>query len=176
MRVLISLDGSELAERVLDTLAPWLRTWEAEVVLLTILDPRDTHEAVAESGRPVAPAAGIDISPTLGGVAIQPSPAVIIDRGRALEAVRVNTEDELRTAAGKCLQDVAVSVHAVFAEDAAEGIAAFVPEHAIDFVAMSTHGRSGISQALLGSVAGAVVRHCPVPVILIGPEAAGLLG
>jgi nucleotide-binding universal stress UspA family protein len=66
---------------------------------------------------------------------------------------------------------VPFTVHAYFAEDAAEGIATFVRDHAIDFVALSTHGRSGLGQALLGSVAGAVVRHSPVPVILVGPDA-----
>lgn len=35
---------------------------------------------------------------------------------------------------------------------------------------MSTHGRSGISQAVLGSITEAVVRDAGVPVLLVGPE------
>jgi nucleotide-binding universal stress UspA family protein len=36
----------------------------------------------------------------------------------------------------------------------------------IDLVAMSTHGRSGIGRWIYGSVADAVLRHSPVPVLL----------
>ena len=36
-----------------------------------------------------------------------------------------------------------------------------------DLLVMSTHGRSGLSRALLGSVAEAVTRHAPVPVLLV---------
>lgn len=36
-------------------------------------------------------------------------------------------------------------------------------------IVMATHGRSGLSRAWLGSVADAVVRHAPWPVLLIRP-------
>ena len=36
----------------------------------------------------------------------------------------------------------------------------------IELIAMSTHGRSGISRWLLGSVAEKVVRHSQIPVLL----------
>ncbi|MBA4181032.1 MAG: hypothetical protein C0506_10630 [Anaerolinea sp.] len=171
MRVLIPLDGSQLSDRVLEALAPWVKRWGAEVDLLTVLDPRDAHEVVAEAGRSPAGAAGFTASLASRGAAVEPPPAVVIDRGQALEALRVNTEDELRGKAAGHLRGAAVKVHADFAEHAADGIAAFVREHDIDFVAMGTHGRSGVGQAVLGSVAGAVVRHAPVPVILVGPDA-----
>lgn len=171
MRMLITLDGSELAERALQGLAPWARQWGSEVWLLTVLDPRTTHEAVIQAGRSAASAAGYAGSLASRGAALQPPPVVVVDRGKELEAVRFNTEDGLRTKANQYLPGVPFTVHAYFAEDAAEGIATFVAENAIDFVALSTHGRSGLSQALLGSVAGAVVRRSSVPVILVGPDA-----
>jgi len=37
----------------------------------------------------------------------------------------------------------------------------------IDLIAMSTHGRSGVSRWLLGSVAEKVVRHATKPILLI---------
>ena len=171
MRMLITLDGSELAERALQGLAPWAKTWGAEVSLLTVLDPRTTHEAVVPAGRPAGTAGGYAAALATRGAAVQPPPTVVVDRGKELEARRVNTEDELRTKAAHYLPGVTCSVHAYFAEDAAEGIAEFVRAHAIDFVGISTHGRSGISQALLGSVAASVVRRSTVPVILVGPDA-----
>ena len=42
---------------------------------------------------------------------------------------------------------------------------------AADFVAMATHGRSGLRRLLLGSVAEQVVRHAHVPVVLYPPPA-----
>ncbi len=55
------------------------------------------------------------------------------------------------------------------------------PEHEISTVAravkprmivMSTHGRAGLARAVLGSVAEAVLRHAPCPVLAIPPGAA----
>ena len=37
-------------------------------------------------------------------------------------------------------------------------------------IAMATHGRSGLSHLLMGSVAEQVVRHSTIPVILIRPQ------
>ena len=51
--------------------------------------------------------------------------------------------------------------------EAADEILAHIGDNAIDLVAMSTHGRSGLSRLLLGSVAEHVVRHAPVPVLLL---------
>jgi nucleotide-binding universal stress UspA family protein len=38
-----------------------------------------------------------------------------------------------------------------------------------DVIAMATHGRSGLARWLLGSVADEVVRHAPVPILLVHP-------
>jgi len=39
-----------------------------------------------------------------------------------------------------------------------------------DLIVMGTHGRSGLSHALLGSVAEKVVRKAPCPVLTVRPE------
>jgi nucleotide-binding universal stress UspA family protein len=40
-------------------------------------------------------------------------------------------------------------------------------EHDIDQIVMGSHGRSGVSRVLLGSVAETVVRRSPVPVTVV---------
>lgn len=40
-------------------------------------------------------------------------------------------------------------------------------------VVMATHGRSAIGELVLGSVADAVIRRSPVPVVVIGPRCSG---
>ncbi len=56
---------------------------------------------------------------------------------------------------------------AVSGANAAEGIVEFADSNLVSMIIMSTHGRSGLSRWLLGSVAAKVVRHSPVPVLLI---------
>ena len=53
--------------------------------------------------------------------------------------------------------------------DPAEEIAAAATQHAADMVAMATHGRSGLRQLLMGSVAKQVLRQVSIPVLLWRP-------
>jgi len=51
----------------------------------------------------------------------------------------------------------------------ANEILEYASQHRTDLIIMTTHGRSGIIRWALGSVADRVVRHSPVPVLLIRP-------
>jgi nucleotide-binding universal stress UspA family protein len=58
----------------------------------------------------------------------------------------------------------------------AEGIVMAEMDRRIDLVVMSTHGRTGLGRAIMGSVAGEVLRTGRAPVVLVGPSvAAGTL-
>lgn len=48
-----------------------------------------------------------------------------------------------------------------------EAICALAREQACDLIIVGSHGRRGLSRALLGSVAERVVRHAPVPVLVV---------
>ena len=50
---------------------------------------------------------------------------------------------------------------------AAEGICARALDAGADLIVMTTHGRTGMSRAWLGSVADGVVRQTPIPVLLL---------
>jgi nucleotide-binding universal stress UspA family protein len=54
-------------------------------------------------------------------------------------------------------------------------LSSFIEKNNIDLVVMSTHGRTGLGKALLGSVAETVFRQCPCPVLTVGPKAASRL-
>jgi nucleotide-binding universal stress UspA family protein len=85
---------------------------------------------------------------------------------------------EARLAAG--LQDIASELVAAGYEvltevrfgDAAEEIVAAAGALRADLVAMATHGRSGVSRLLLGSVAEAALRRLQVPVLLVRVDTA----
>jgi nucleotide-binding universal stress UspA family protein len=54
--------------------------------------------------------------------------------------------------------------------DAAIGILDEVQQGGADLVVMRTHGRSGLSRMVLGSVAETIVKHSPTPVLLLAPH------
>jgi len=51
-------------------------------------------------------------------------------------------------------------------------IITFAKEQAIDLVVVGTHGRTGLTHALMGSVAERVVRKAPCPVLTVRPPKA----
>jgi len=46
-------------------------------------------------------------------------------------------------------------------------IVEYAEEHDVDQIVMGSHGRSGVSRILLGSVAETVVRRSPVPITVV---------
>ena len=59
-----------------------------------------------------------------------------------------------------------VTVEAIIGT-AATSIVEYAEGHGIDLIVMGTHGRSGMSKVLMGSVAERVVRTAPCPVLTI---------
>jgi nucleotide-binding universal stress UspA family protein len=53
---------------------------------------------------------------------------------------------------------------------AAEKIIEAAKEKSADLIVVATHGRTGFSHALMGSVAEKVVRQAPCPVLTIRPK------
>ena len=60
------------------------------------------------------------------------------------------------------LAEVAVTIGNPFLE-----IIRYANDHDIDVIVMGTHGRSGVSHMLMGSVAEKVVRKAPCPVLTV---------
>jgi nucleotide-binding universal stress UspA family protein len=52
-------------------------------------------------------------------------------------------------------------------------LASIIEEHDINLVVVGTHGRTGLSKLLLGSVAENILRHAPCPVLTVGPKVSG---
>lgn len=74
--------------------------------------------------------------------------------------------DELARAAG---QGLPIQTAVVSGVPAAE-IVRYAARHAIDLIVVGTHGRTGVSRTLLGSVAERVVRTSPCPVLTVPRE------
>jgi nucleotide-binding universal stress UspA family protein len=61
-------------------------------------------------------------------------------------------------------------VHAVVAGSPKVEIVRYARAHAIDLIVLATHGRSGLTHVIIGSVAESVVRTAPCPVLTVRPE------
>jgi nucleotide-binding universal stress UspA family protein len=59
-----------------------------------------------------------------------------------------------------------VDSHVRYGNDAEE-ILDHAAQKDIDFIAMTTHGRSGVKRFLIGSVAEKILRHSPKPIFLV---------
>jgi len=64
--------------------------------------------------------------------------------------------------------DTAVMIGEPFAD-----ICQRAEQEQVDLIIMGSHGRTGLSQVLLGSVAERVVRHASCPVLVVGKKARG---
>lgn len=49
----------------------------------------------------------------------------------------------------------------------ARGIIDYADDNDVDLIVMGSHGRTGVSRVLLGSVAEKVVRRAPIPVLVV---------
>jgi nucleotide-binding universal stress UspA family protein len=89
------------------------------------------------------------------------------DRLAAHFAAIEEAEEYLRMKA-RVLASEGVSVRtSVFSKDPAEGISLAAMVHGATLIVMSTHGRSGMRRAVLGSVAEQVVHAASIPVLLV---------
>jgi len=142
-RILVPLDGSELAEQVLPGVIELANCTGAEIVLIRVPD-----FPVYEYLMPAA-----DLT----------TPMQELARDQASQYLdRVSSD--LR-ATGLHVRTQVVYDGAVYST-----ILETAKEMKVDLIAMSTHGRSGLARLVMGSVADDVVHHAELPVLLVRPQ------
>lgn len=168
MKILVPLDGSTFSEAVLPSAVQLAAGMDAEVHLVTVVEPPRTKSNWLEALSWADESTG---ELGLAGVAMPRTPA---DSGRDGEGA--TAERELQ-AAREYLGRVAerfpsgsVKTKAVSAETPVEALMAFCKEEGINLVAMSTHGRSGLGRWVYGSTADKLVQSTTVPLLLLRPK------
>jgi nucleotide-binding universal stress UspA family protein len=116
---------------------------------------------------------------TLVSVVKPPTAVELDENGRVLayldqqeEAHRLEARDYLTNIAAQLrsrARTIEVRVD-VRVGDPTSGIAMAAIDATADLIVMATHGRTGIRRALLGSVAGTVLRTGYTPVLLVHPQ------
>ena len=148
--LLVALDGSPHAERVLEHTEALAKAFGSTITLLRATVSAETLLAeTAGSGQTLG-----DISPVM-----DPTPILEADHEAAAEyldsvAVRLRQHN------------LTVNVEIVEGP-AADEIVERARALNVSLILMTTHGRSGLGRVLFGSVADAVLRHAPSPVLLV---------
>jgi nucleotide-binding universal stress UspA family protein len=165
-RLLVPLDGSELAETVLPRVAEL--GCASEVILLRVVPPPgDGARALYESLRLDMP---VDPRPELveGRTAVQHP----IYREQEMASLRAGALQSL-TRAKKPLDEAGIEVRLeVLFGRPAEKIVEFARREEVDLIALVTHGRGGFRRRVFGSVAEKVLRMTALPVLLVRPPGA----
>lgn len=141
--ILVPLDGSALAEKVLESAVALGSLFEAHYLLAHIYEP-----LLDTSLDSVNDAAAADSEPTI-------------------EELRARAQDYLNRVAERLQQEgKTVQTQVVLGQHPASGILDTAQRSAVDLIALETHGRRGLSRLLLGSVADKVIRGASLLVLI----------
>ncbi len=143
-KIVVPLDGSELAESALGPAREFAGLFDSKLLLVRVVPA--PVELTAVTGVPGVPLAG--------------------------EGHRTRV-DEAETYLGEVrsrMDGDRTAVAVVEASGAAEGVVEQARKEGADLIALSTHGRGGLARAVLGSVTDKVIRTSHLPVLVARPE------
>ena len=144
-QILVPLDGSSLAEEVLDAATALARIWDAEVTLLQVVPP-----------------VLLAMDPALPLPSAYDEELTAMSRHQAQDYL----DDIVERIHGQGLRATGVAVIGWNTVDAILDVAG--PER-VAVIALATHGRGGLRRLVLGSVADKLVRGADVPVLIYRP-------
>ena len=169
-KVLVPLDGSDMAEAVLPYVEDLGKRCAAEVILLQVIAiPPDKATAIYQ--------------PLKDDISIAPSPESAEDvtiarypiyREQEMASLQAEAERSLIGAKERLSKaGLKVRVQVLFGRPA-ERIVDYAAKEEVDLIAMATHGRSGLSRWVFGSVVNKVLRAAALPILLIRPPGADI--
>jgi nucleotide-binding universal stress UspA family protein len=137
--ILVPTDLSEGAEEALDYACELAKQFGATVHLLNVIS---------------IPALGV---PELG----------VAMAGSVIDSLIRDNQTELEALAHKKCVKASIGQLLLRTGDARDVIIASAKELGVDMIVMGTHGRRGVTRALLGSVTESIVRAAPCPVLTV---------
>jgi nucleotide-binding universal stress UspA family protein len=170
-KIIVPLDGSELAECVLTHVENIARSsGTEEVILITITErvasliPKDTPGKLPAEGEYFQPAVAFSDRPFTGRhIEIDPLLKIPVVTGKMLKQGQRYLS---KIAEGLAKKGIKVGI-VVLMGDAAEQIVDFAGSEKAELIIMASHGRSGFSRWAMGSVAEKVFHGSSVPILLV---------
>jgi nucleotide-binding universal stress UspA family protein len=147
-RILVPLDGSVFGEAALPCAEELARASKAEIILMQSVTPHSLELDLAESR-----------SPHLSKLSEE-----YVQRATAAARDYLAGIEKRLSGSGIVARSV------VETGQPAERIIACAKSNAVDIIALSTHGRSGLSALMMGNVANKVLHYAEVPVLLVKPH------
>ena len=142
-KVLIPIDGSQFSLQILPYVTRFLKAEENELILLGVAEEPKMVEIEGPGSEDLT---------------------VYVDQAEA--SIRVNFADEMLPYVRMLEKDGFTVCTQVRFGDPIPEIEQCIEAEAIDLVAMTTHGRTGLRRIMFGSVALHVLQHATVPVLL----------
>ena len=146
-KILVTLDGSELAECVLPHVEIFIRECKVDnLVFLRVVQPSPFPYSAAE-----------------------PSPMIKeIETIKAMdEARRVKAAEYLKGVTKKFENGSTRLYTETMIGSIPDEIVGYAEQNGVDLIIMATHGRSGVSRWVRGSVAERVLRASSIPILLV---------
>ncbi len=155
-RILVTHDGSDCASAILPYVTSLENTLNAEIILLRVIGPFITDYGL--SGM-------IDIGPLASSM----SYGIHADElAREVKKVSLKEMDIIKN---NLIKSGAKKVKTIVLEGyAPEVIQYIIKKEKIDLIMMSTHGRTGLRKALLGSIAEQTIHSSSCPVFTVRPK------
>ena len=150
--LLVPLDGSPLAESVLPLVASLGKQLDARVTLVRVVDVN----AITRSVIPATPE----------GAGFAPEMQEIID-----ETIAAEVKEATDYLAGASQRLTGTNVVTEVREGSpGDELLEAVEAEGVDAAVIATHGRSGLTRTIFGSVADHLVRHSGKPIIVVNPK------
>jgi len=148
-KILVPLDGSELADKALDLALDQAQRYSADIVLLSVVPPL-MIPTTAE--------------PNIGGAIVSPETVAEIEEGTEAHHRKILSEAIRKSKKSK----PGVKISSKLAKgNVADRILETAKEGNFDMIIMGSHGLSGFKAFLLGSVSNQVVHKAPCPVLIV---------
>ncbi len=149
-KILVCLDGSQLAEAILPYAIEQARCFDSDLVLFRAFSVPPAI-SLAMPGMPSLPVESKRVE------------KLLIEDEKEAETYLESLADKLQSE-----EKLKVSYESVLGA-AGPVIIDYCARQEIELVTLVTHGRSGLGRAMLGSVADYVIRHSKIPILLIRP-------
>jgi nucleotide-binding universal stress UspA family protein len=166
--ILVPLDGSALSERALPVGIELARALGARLVLVCVAGTAPAiHRGFSDEDRRAISAQYANVKEEDHLLSTDPR---MVEHAQAQVLAVAEAERYLASVAAKVAEQGLRAEGAVPYGAASEGILTEIDLRSADLVVMSTHGRSGLSRLIGGSVAQAVLARSTVPVMLVPPQ------
>ena len=150
-KIMVPLDGSKLAECVLPHVDGFVTGCQVEtIIFVRVIEPTPTRYS----------AVGSTVNP-------QNHETVLKNVERIEEESRSSAERYLKEVISRVKQDGIKYKVDVLVGKVADRLVDYVDANEIDLVLIATHGRSGISRWVRGSIADKVLRSSRAPVLMV---------